>query len=163
MRNLGIAATVVVAACSSAPHPSPAPQQRDVRIVGEQQRDAMKQCTPLGIVESAYGVGENILADGPVDNTVRRRLREDAATRGANVVLINYGRVGANYDRTVRGEAFSCSRRPELDDRLLRPELIARRSVRRGRASAARSAVPDRRGVPRAGEQRPSPSRRGHA
>jgi hypothetical protein len=76
--------------------------------VSEQQREAMKRCTPLGIVESSGGSGEKTVADGPVDSNARRRLREDAATRGANVVLLTYRPRGMADDQVVRGEAFSC-------------------------------------------------------
>jgi hypothetical protein len=107
MRNVAIAATILCAACTATPHPSPAPQPREVRIVSE--REAIKSCTPLGVVEASSRPDEKTVADGPVDDNARHGLREVAAARGANVVLLTYGRVGASYDATVRGEAFSCS------------------------------------------------------
>lgn len=108
MHRIGTAALMLASACTSTPHPSPAPEPREVRLVGESQREAMKRCTPLGIVEASYGAGEKTVADGPLDDNARRRLREDAASRGANVVLLTYRPRGSADDRVVRGEAFGC-------------------------------------------------------
>jgi hypothetical protein len=77
-------------------------------MVNEYQRGALKRCTTLGTVESGYFSGERIVADGALDDSARRRMREEAAKRGANVVMLTYQRLGTSEGRILHGEAFSC-------------------------------------------------------
>jgi len=106
MRVLHVVVAVTIAGCASA-HPSPSTQTVGVTM----SRDAVKGCTPLGVVDASDNVSSGGTADRmPLGQESTRQLRAAAARVGANMLLLSENPTGMTNGNQVRGEAYKCAR-----------------------------------------------------
>ena len=106
MRALKVVLAVIMAGCASAPA-GPAPQPVSVT----RNRDALKGCTALGVVDASDNVGSGGPSDRRIGETdTARQLRAAAARLGANTLLLtdNFGGMSSESPQFARGEAFKC-------------------------------------------------------
>ena len=81
------------------------PEGQQVRVTTNQ--DAVKGCTLIGNVESSDKMNGGMVGQMAAEENANRRLKNDAAKMGANVVLFTNSTTGMSGSR-VRGEAYRC-------------------------------------------------------
>src|SRR5829696_7714191 len=82
------------------------PRAEQVRVT--LNRDEVRGCRLIGNVEASQMKSGVIFGGGAAQESVTRRLRNDAAKIGANVVLVKSSATGMTSSRS-RGEAYACS------------------------------------------------------
>jgi hypothetical protein len=100
MRAHAIAFAVIVSGCVNT---QPTPAAQTVRFTNG--REVVKDCTPLGIIDSSVKTGET-----PTEGDPYRRLRSEAIRLGANMVLTSDIPTGLVNGSRVSGEAYKCER-----------------------------------------------------
>jgi hypothetical protein len=103
MRALAVVVVLTVSGCATS-HRTPAPQA--VRFTNS--RDGVSGCTSVGIVDSNDNSNEGTVDQVPVEQDRYRRLRNEAARLGANVVLLSENPSGMTSGSVVNGEAYKC-------------------------------------------------------
>ncbi|HEV7991385.1 MAG TPA: DUF4156 domain-containing protein [Gemmatimonadaceae bacterium] len=103
MRLFAVVFAASVVGCAST-HPTPAPQA--VRITNS--RDVVKYCNSLGLVESNDKTNGGAVTQMPVERDRYRRLQNEAAKLGADMVLLQESTPGMQTDNELRGEAYKC-------------------------------------------------------
>jgi Domain of unknown function (DUF4156) len=83
-----------------------APQAERVQLT--LNRDEVKGCRPLGNVEASQSKTALFFGQSAAQETVRRRLRNDAAKMGGNFVVVASSETSMTSTRS-RGEAYACS------------------------------------------------------
>jgi hypothetical protein len=104
MRTLAIFAVVTVAGCASG-HRNSGPQS----VQMTKNRDAVRGCTSLGVIDSDDHTNGGAATQTVVDRDRYRRLQNEAARLGANIVLMTGGPSGINDTRLLYGEAYRCA------------------------------------------------------
>lgn len=82
------------------------PEAEKVRVTTNQE--AVKGCKLVGPVESSDKMNGGMIGQVAAEENANRRIRNDAAKLGANVVLFVNSTTGMSGSR-VRGEAYACS------------------------------------------------------
>ena len=103
MRALAVVVVLTVSGCATSQR-TPAPQA--VRFTNN--RDVVSGCTSVGIVDSSDKSNEGTAGQVPVEQDRYRRLRNEAARLGANVVLLAENPSGMTSRSQVSGEAYKC-------------------------------------------------------
>ena len=103
MRALAVVVALAVTGCAAS-HRTPAPQA--VRFTN--MRDVVRGCTSVGIIDSSDKSNEGTADQMPVEQDRYRRLRNEAARLGANVVLLPESPSGMTSGSLVNGEAYKC-------------------------------------------------------
>jgi hypothetical protein len=103
MRAPAVVVVLTVFGCAT-PHLTSAAQA--VRFTNG--RDAVRGCTSLGIIDSGDTTNGGTVDQMPVEENRYRRLRNEAARLGANVVLLPEAPGGLTSGSQVNGEAYKC-------------------------------------------------------
>jgi hypothetical protein len=103
MRAFAVVVLIIGSGCATA-HPTPAPQA--VRFTSS--REVVRGCTSLGIVDSSDKTQGGTVDQVPVEQDRYRRLRNEAARLGANLVLLPEAPGGLTSGSQVNGEAYKC-------------------------------------------------------
>ena len=103
MRALAVVVVLTVSGCATS-HRTPAPQAVRFTI----NRDAVRGCTSVGVIDSSNKPNEETVEQMSVAQDRYRRLRNEAATLGANVVLLPENPTGMTSKSLVNGEAYKC-------------------------------------------------------
>ena len=103
MRALAVVFVLTVSGCATS-HRTPAPQA--VRLTNN--RDVVRGCSSVGIIDSSEKSNEGTVDQIPVEQERYRRLRNEAARLGANVVLLSENPSGMTSGSLVNGEAYKC-------------------------------------------------------
>ncbi len=103
MRALAVVVVLTVSGCATS-HRTPAPQA--VRFTNS--RDVVRDCTSVGIVDSSDKSNGGTVDQMSVEQDRYRRLRNEAARLGANVVLLPESPSGMTSGSLVNGEAYKC-------------------------------------------------------
>jgi len=82
------------------------PQAERVRLT--LNRDEVKGCRLIGNVDASQAKTALFFGQGAAQETVSRRLRNDAAKMGANVVVVASSETRKTSTRS-RGEAYACT------------------------------------------------------
>lgn len=103
MRALAVVFVLTVSGCATSQR-TPAPQA--VRFANN--RDVVRGCTSVGIIDSSDKSNEGTVDQVPVEQDRYRRLRNEAARLGANLVLLSENPSGMTSGSLVNGEAYKC-------------------------------------------------------
>jgi hypothetical protein len=71
--------------------------------------EQVKGCQSLGIVKASDRMNGGFIGQGAAEENAERRLRNAAAERGANVILMTRESTGF-FGSSQQGEAYRCSR-----------------------------------------------------
>lgn len=71
-------------------------------------QEAVKGCTLVGPIEASDKMNGGMIGQVAAEENANRRIRNDAAKMGANVVLFVNSTTGMSGSR-VRGEAYACT------------------------------------------------------
>ena len=82
------------------------PEGERVRLTTNQE--AVKGCKLVGPIESSDKMNGGLFGQGAAEETAARRIRNDAAKMGANVVLYVSTATSMSGSR-MRGEAYACT------------------------------------------------------
>ena len=105
MRYRPVLLAVAVAGCASTHQAAKPPIVRFTN-----NRDVAKDCMPLGYVDSSDKTNGGTVGAMPPEDRADRRLRNEAAKLGANIVLLSETPTGLTKDPLQRGEAYKCPR-----------------------------------------------------
>ena len=103
MRALAVVVVLTVSGCATSPR-TLAPQA--VRFTNN--RDGLRGCTAVGIIDSSDKSNGGTVDQVPVEQDPYRRLRNEAARLGANIVLLAENPSGMTSGSLVSGEAYKC-------------------------------------------------------
>ena len=112
MRIVALVLVTAVAGCATVRPESP-PQPLDVRFTNN--RDAVKSCTMLGLIDSSDKTNGGAVSQMPAERNASRRLQNEAARLGANMVLVSEAPPGMSQEHgpmgpLMLGEAYRCAR-----------------------------------------------------
>jgi uncharacterized protein YbjQ (UPF0145 family) len=82
------------------------PEAEKVRVTTNPE--AVRGCKLLGNIEASDKMNGGMVGQMAAEENANRRLRNDAAKLGANVVLMGSSTTGMSGSR-ARGEAYACS------------------------------------------------------
>lgn len=99
---LAVASVIAVAGCVTT---QLTPGGQRVRVTPNP--DVVRGCTYLGPIESSDLMNGGMIGQSAAEENANRRLRNDAAKMGANVVLVSTSTTTTSGSR-VRGEAYGC-------------------------------------------------------
>ena len=107
MRALAVVVALAISGCATT-HSTPALQPQEIRITNGRQ--AVSGCTSLGLIDSSDKTNGGTVTQTPVERDPVRRLRNEAARLGANIVLLlDTPRGVTNGDNKLEGEAYKCA------------------------------------------------------
>jgi hypothetical protein len=107
MRALAVVIAFTLSGCARTQTQSaPAPQA--IRFTNS--REAVRSCTSLGLIDSSDKTNGGTVSQTPVERDRYRRLQNEAARLGANIVLVAEAPQGMLRDASrIDGEAYKCA------------------------------------------------------